>query len=115
MPDTLISARTGSATSAAVTVGVSFPGDYRTAKPETRPSTFVAHGLGVGEYVKIEVSNDGGTTFAEYFLDGVSQRLSGDTADKTNARTINAVGVFRANKATTAGSVAVVLSTPKNP
>ena len=94
MAYTLLAAATGSGTSAAFEV-----------KLTDCPITLSATGLATTETVDIQISQDGGSTFANT---GVQLDAT------TNTKAIVSPGMYKASKSATAGSVAVALHRNNN-
>jgi len=97
-PRTLISAKTGAEQSP------------KFAVYSNNPATVIATGLAGVETSDIQLSNDGGTTWADYYAEGSQIQL---TATNTAIR-INGPGLFRVDKGVTAGASGVFLATDRN-
>lgn len=116
MARVIISATSNATVSSAIEIGFDTTGsNSRAPLAITRPATFIAFGLGTAETVDIQISNDGGTTWEDYYHNGSLQQLTGATSTKTNALTIVGPGFFRADKSSTSTAIQVVLSTQDNP
>ena len=95
MPRELIAAKTGAETS----------GAFRLTDREL-PATLSANGLATTETVKLEKSDDGGSTFYQVVEGGADTELDLDT----NAFRIVARGIYRVVKSATAASVGVFIT-----
>lgn len=75
------------------------------------PANVVATGLAAGESVALDVSVDSGANFVTAYQGGSAVTLT----STDNTKSVNAPGVFRANKGITAGAVGVYLAKGKKP
>lgn len=73
---------------------------------EDVPATITATGLAAGESIALDISIDSGANFITAYQGGTAVTLT----STDNVKSINAPGVFRANKGITAGAVGVYLA-----
>ncbi len=76
--------------------------------PRDLPLTLVGYGFAGADSFDIQISHDGGTTYADVVEAGVTKSI--DANDTTTG--IYAPGMFRINKGITGGSVGASLSVP---
>jgi len=67
---------------------------------------YAASGLTAAEYGDIQISHDGGTTFADLYIDGSQSRL----VDTNTAATIYGPGIFRVDKEATTNAAGIYAS-----
>lgn len=77
-------------------------------EPADLMATVVGYGFAAGDLVDLQISHDGGTTFANYYKDGTQQQLSATNT----AVSVNSVGYFRVHRNVTTNDVGVVLELP---
>lgn len=80
-----------------------------------RPEIHVtAPGMADGEgSCVIQYTNDGGSNWYDYYVDGVKQTISMDTGAITSGRVIASYGTYRVTKPATAAAVAVYATAAK--
>ena len=106
--EALLAATTSAAQSASITLAGEV--GFSALPASATLIIYAASGHTASEYSDIQVSHDGGTTWADVYNDGVQKRLS----STNTAITIYGPGVFRVDKEATTNATGVFVSHKNN-
>lgn len=87
-------------------------GDVEISNPQDLPATLVIHNLSAAENVPIQISHDGGGTFADLYDNAAIVQF---TYQSKTIIKLDTPGYYRVNKGITALTVSVGLSTLRSP
>ncbi|MBE9515968.1 MAG: hypothetical protein IME93_03205 [Proteobacteria bacterium] len=110
--DTLLTAATGADESSSITLsGADTSGIAAHAFNKATLIIYAASGHTAAEYSDVQVSHDGGTTWADVYKDGVQIRLH----STNTVETVYGPGIYRVDKEATTNATGVFASHKNNP